>query len=314
MSGRRLRKGLGVVALAALAAGCPLPPSERPCEGPPGPAPTVGEAGHALRFCGTGRDDVDRVKIVIDDPRTGEPGPAVDIGATDFTLEWWMKAALADNPSEAVTCGENLNWINGNIIFDRDRYGQGRKLGVSMAGGHIVFGVTDATDRHLTICSTTSVADGAWHHVSVQRRRADGRMSLFVDGRLEAREIGPPGDVSYPDDGVPMDFCGGLCLNSDPYLVIGAEKHDAGIVFPSYRGWLDEVRVSTTLRYEDDFARPTGPFTPDEATAALWHFDDGAGHVLTDSSGRGAHGLVHIGGLHGAPHWEVSDAPLGSRP
>ena len=69
-----------------------------------------------------------------------------------------------------------------------------------------------------------------------------------MDGSLEAEGDGPDGDVSYPDDGVPGNFCNGSCANSDPFLVLGAEKHDAGSQYPSYSGWLDEVRLSSVLR------------------------------------------------------------------
>jgi hypothetical protein len=61
------------------------------------------------------------------------------------------------------------------------------------------------------------VLDGAWHHIAVQRRRSDGYMWLYVDGRLEAQGDGPDGDISYPDDGVPCDRCcnGNPCNFSD---------------------------------------------------------------------------------------------------
>lgn len=272
---------------------------------------SAGGAGYALQFCGTGHSDVDRVKIVIDDPRTTEPGPPVDVGADDFTLEWWMKAEPGANRQGRVGCGaDNINWINGNIIFDRDRYNQGRKFGISIGGGRIVFGVSGDGEGGHTICATSDVADGLWHHVAVQRRRADGEMTLFVDGQLEAQAVGPQGDVSYPDDGVPRDFCNGPCLNSDPYLVIGAEKHDAGPSWPAYVGWLDEVRVSSALRYTGTFEPPNAPFEPDSLTAALWHFDEGDGEVVLDSSEWGTHGQVRVGGPQNGPRWVVSDAPL----
>jgi hypothetical protein len=277
---------------------------------PPGAAAEVARAGYALRFCGTGRNDVDRVKIVVDDPRDSGQGPAIDVGASDFTIEWWMKAASDENRAGAIACGPNLNWINGNIVLDRDRYGQGRKYGVSLTDGRVAFGVSGDGEDHRTICGTTVVTDGRWHHVAVQRRREDGEMYVYVDGRLDAQEPGPPGDVSYPDDGVPLGYCGGLCLDSDPYLVLGAEKHDVGQDYPSYSGWLDEMRVSTALRYSGDFAAPAQPFEVDTLTAALWHFDDGSGHVLVDSSPHAAHGLIHRGGPHDAPRWSPSDAPL----
>ena len=53
------------------------------------PAPAA--AGSSLRFHGTGSANADRVKIRIDDPANANPGPAADIGASDFTIELWMR-------------------------------------------------------------------------------------------------------------------------------------------------------------------------------------------------------------------------------
>ncbi len=272
-------------------------------------------AGYALRFYGSGVNDIDRVKIQIDDPNNSLPGPPADIGSSDFTIEFWLKASAVENSAAAVSCGNNINWIYGNIVLDRDRFNQNRKYGLSLAGGRVVFGVSGdgiGFPQELTICSTTSVLDGQWHHVAVQRRRSDGRMWLFIDGQLEAEGDGPDGDISYPDDGIPGNYCGGPCDFSDPYLVIGAEKHDAGSSFPSYSGWFDELRISTVLRYGGNFVRPTAPFTPDAQTAALYHFDEGSGDTIGDSAPGGlSPGQRRFGGTPAGPVWVVSDAPLG---
>ena len=266
--------------------------------------------GHSLRFFGTGSGDVDRVKIRIDDPAHNLPGPPADVGATDFTIEFWMQAAAADNTAAAIACGANTNWINGNVVVDRDRFNQPRKFGVAIAGGRIAFGVTSDTGS-LTLCGTTNVLDNAWHHIAVERRRSDGKLWIFVDGALDAQSAGsePTGDVAYPDDGVPGNFCGGPCTNSDPFLVLGAEKHDAGPAFPSYNGLFDELRISTRLRYMGAFPRPKAPFTPDPYTAALYHFDEGNGNVVYDTSGRAggpSNGVRKPGGAGNGPQWTAS--------
>ncbi len=264
--------------------------------------------GFSLRFFGNGVNDIDRVKIQVDDPANSNPGPPVDVGATDFTLEFWMRANASENTAGPVSCGTNVSWINGNIVFDRDRFNQDRKFGLSIAGGQFVFGVSGQGTGDFTICGATNVLDGQWHHVAVERRRSDGRMWLFVDGNLEAQGDGPDGDVSYPDDGVPGNFCGGPCTNSDPYLVIGAEKHDAGSSFPSYSGWVDEVRVSNVLRYSNNFIRPSRPFTTDVNTVALYHLDEGAGDVIGDASGAvggPSPGIRRFGGSPAGPVWST---------
>jgi concanavalin A-like lectin/glucanase superfamily protein len=301
------RAGLAVGTVAALAV------STSTCSGDSqGPGPSRGN--FALRFFGNGENDIDRVKIPIDNPSNSNPGPPADVGATDFTIEFWMRANAADNLASAVTCGPNINWIFGNIIIDRDRYSQDRKFGLSMAGGQIVFGVSGNGTGNLTICGTSRVDDGVWHHIAVTRSLVTGALRLFVDGVLQATAAsGPGGDISYPDDGVPGDFCNGPCTNSDPYLVIGAEKHDAGP--PAFNGFVDELRLSTVLRYSVSFVRPRRRFAPDPNTAALYHFDEGLGDQILDSSGASggpSHGVRRVGGVTAGPLWVTSDAPTGS--
>ena len=269
-------------------------------------------AGFSLSFGGTGSGDVDRVKIRVDDPANALPGGPVDVGATDFTIEFWIKASAADNTAPAIACGANVNWINGNIVVDRDRFNQDRKFGASIGNGRVAFGVSGNGTGDRTICGTSSVLDSQWHHVAVQRRRSDGFLWLYVDGTLEASADGPDGDVSYPDDGIPGNFCGGPCTASDPFLVVGAEKHDAGAAFPSYRGLLDELRVSTVLRYLPNFTRPRAPFIADGATAALYHFDEGAGATAFDTGnavGGPIDGDIRRATPASAPTWST-DSPF----
>ncbi|HEX9680171.1 MAG TPA: peptidoglycan DD-metalloendopeptidase family protein, partial [Anaerolineales bacterium] len=154
-----------------------------------------GVGDFSVRTYGNGSGDIDRLKIRMTDTNTSSTGPPADVGAQDFSLEWWMKSLPGDNASPPVTCGPNINWIYGNTVLDRDRYNQDRKYGVSLAGGRVVFGVSGNGTGDLTICGTTDLRDGAWHHVAVERRLADGFMWLFVDGVLQASGDGPDGDI-----------------------------------------------------------------------------------------------------------------------
>src|SRR5690606_27265927 len=134
------------------------------------------------------------------------------------------------------------NWINGNILIDRDVFGGGDAgdYGVSLfgTGGRLAFGVA-VGDTGNTICGTRNVADGAWHHIAVTRDASSGTLRLYVDGALDAEGSGPLGDVAHRDGRATA------WPDSDPFLVLGAEKHDAGAAYPSYRGWLDELRVTS---------------------------------------------------------------------
>lgn len=200
-----------------------------------------------------------------------------------------MRGSTAENNAAPIACGANYDWIYGNILLDRDRFNQGRAFGLAFADGYAAFGLNNEFQAAWTLCSSQRVLDGSWHHVAVQRRRSDGRLWLHVDGVLEAEADGPDGDVSYPDNGTPGDYCGGPCVNSDPFVVLGAEKHDAGPSFPAFNGWLDELRFSSNLRYGGaGFVPPAAAFVPDADTVALYHFDALPGDcsaTLSDSSG-----------------------------
>ena len=269
----------------------------------------------SIRFYGNGVNapDQDRIKIQIDDIANNDPGPPVDVGASDFTIEFWLKGSLTDNNASSISCGNNNNWINGNIVIDRDRFNQGRNYGVSIAGGYLVFGVMNEFSQAQTICGTTIVLDNDWHHVALQRRRSDGFMELYVDGILEASGDGPDGDISYPDDGIPcLNCCGGPCNFSDPFIVLGAEKHDAGAQYPSYNGLLDELRYSTMRRYTTNFTAYKQPFVTDMHTVGLYHFDEGNGTTAFDSSnanGGPSNGILQVGGTPQGPLWTM-DSPF----
>ena len=90
-------------------------------------------ADYSLRFYGNGvsAPGLDRVTVLLNDPHR-----PVDVGAGDFTVEWWMKANLAENTSGSCSEGKD-NWIFGNILLDRDIWGAGDwgDWGVSVRGG-----------------------------------------------------------------------------------------------------------------------------------------------------------------------------------
>ncbi|WP_322794434.1 LamG domain-containing protein [Bellilinea sp.] len=247
----------------------------------------------SLRFFGTGSGDVDRVKIPLDNPHR-----PVDVGG-DFTLEFWINASPGSNTS--APCQESSSsdtWTNGNIILDRDIFGDGDygDYGVSLYGGRIAFGTAVVSSRR-TLCGSSDLRDGQWHHVAVTRRSSDGQMRIFVDGQLQKTANGPVGNLSYRD-GRSTSY-----PNSDPFLVIAAEKHDYDpSTYPSFNGWVDEVRISNNIRYTGSFTPPTQPFTPDANTVALYHFDSAPGACngqvsdSRDSSGQNNHGQCKYGG------------------
>jgi hypothetical protein len=264
-------------------------------------------AGHALRFRGLPEDgqEANRLQIPAGDVTEGAAAAPVNVGDGDFTIEWWLKALPSDNQASPVNCGPAADWIYGNILLDHFRPGRQPGYGVSLAGGAPVFGVTGRNGRSLTICAGAPVADGRWHHLAVQRRLADGAMWLYVDGRLAAQGAGPTGEIGYPasfqtafPDREPFISLGGWRMEPDHKL------------HPFFRGWLDELRFSQGLRYSEAFEPPQEPFQVDEATLALYHFDEGIGQAALGERRAGeatAAGLLLVGGLDSGPEWVPSD-------
>ncbi|MGH8189068.1 MAG: LamG-like jellyroll fold domain-containing protein [Steroidobacteraceae bacterium] len=258
----------------------------------------------SLRFYGDIHQDANRIKIRVD------PHVPADVGATDFTIDFRIKLA-AGNTSGTVQCGNNTNWIYGDIVIDRDRYTAPRAYGVSLGAGRIVWGIVGTSTgsaNSITLCSNRSLNDGQWHHVALVRRRTDGFLWIYVDGALAGSADGPDGDISYPNGA-------SSSATNDPYIVIGAEKHyTTGDGWREFRGWIDELRISTTLRWTQNFTPPSQPYVADGNTVLLLHMDDGSGLVARDASSSGTNAQLFYGGSpNPGPTWS-SDTPFGAAP
>jgi len=264
------------------------------------PAAALGVGRHSLRFFGTGTPGGDRVKIALD-----EPARPVDVAAGDFTVELWLKALPGANQRPAVTPGAGVNWVGGNMFLNNDIYGAGDfgDYGFSLGNGRVAFGCENSAGSALTIVGATDVCDGRWHHIALTRTAGTGQIRLWVDGALDASGNAPAGNLSYRDGRA-------TAWPNDRLLVLGAEKHElAGYFGSAFNGWLDELRFSTGVRYTAAFTRPAAPFTPDAQTAALYHFDEGSGANVLDSSGAvggPSHGTRFIGGAQNGPVYDAA--------
>ena len=133
-----------------------------------------------------------------------------------------------------------------------------------------------------------------WYHVAFVWDKDDS-MRVFIDG-VQSLDIEP----DEPEEGS-LAVEGG-----DQLLVIGSgatELLDAR--FETFRGTIDEVRISAVARYTSDFPLASQPFEPDAFTVALWHFDEGMGDVAEDATGNGFTGVLgdpdSLG--HADPEW-----------
>ena len=106
----------------------------------------------------------------------------------------------------------------------------------------------------------------------------EGILSLFVAGQKRgstSKRVG--NEIKGPSRG---------------QLTIGAQANPYNKnVINFFQGRIDEVRVSKIARYTGDF-QPKQRFESDEETLGLYHFDEGTGEVLKDSSGNGHDGKI----------------------
>ena len=187
----------------------------------------------------------------------GNGAVRVDLGATPWrmTAECWVKS---DRPEGSA------------VLISRFASEMGFGVTWSRPGGVLPAGVL-GTDRGVTRAVLAEPPEwGVWTHVALTY---DGRVArLFVDGQLGA-ESEAAGDL----------------LHAEMPLYIGAEPNGLGDPVSQFVGLIDEVRVSSVVRYEGAFT-PERVFDADERTLLLLHFDTPLLGAHPDDSGRGNHG------------------------
>jgi len=157
--------------------------------------------------------------------RFGAPGKALQFNGTsdyaiisrpnsmDWTMAYWVKTSTAGSAGS--------QWWSGEGIVDGEVGGVVDDFGTSLLGNKVAFGVGNPDT---TITSTTTINDGAWHHVAATRSASSGLMQLYVDGALQASAIGPLGPKT-----------------SAPNLRLGSLQ--TGVSEGYFAGALDDVQI-----------------------------------------------------------------------
>ena len=163
-----------------------------------------------------------------------------------WTSEWTLEATIqaAADPSFGVY--PVLHWTDSVLLAELD-------------DGRTWFGDPDTSSGG--VIDVNGFMDGATHHLA-GTYQGDGRIDLFVDGL----RIGFA-DLDADSGGDTLEI--GCWTGNEPW---------------SFQGLIDEVRLSSTVRYDDAFEVPT-TFQPDAETTALWHFDEGEGLTFRDAAG-----------------------------
>ncbi len=109
-----------------------------------------------------------------------------------------------------------------------------------------------------------------------------GQSKVWLDGKLLSEKSGV------------------VVLPTTTTTIVGATANDNGGIKSWHHGRMDELRVSSVVRYADTFV-PARRHTPDNHTVGLWHFDEGTGGSVVDSSSN-----AHVGNAYQV-EWEPDD-------
>jgi hypothetical protein len=107
-----------------------------------------------------------------------------------------------------------------------------------------------------------------WAHIALVFEGSSSA-KLFLNGTQVAEET------------LPSQFCADTTVSIGSMYRGGTTDN----VLNPYLGHIDEVRISNSARYVENFILPTAPFTLDATTVSLWHLD---GTAKDEFSGKDA--------------------------
>lgn len=182
----------------------------------------------------------------VDDNISIADASYLDIGTSDFTLSFWMNTSNATEQMRIISKGS----VGGQVGYQvRTDIG---KVYVEMNGGQV--GI-----------STSTVADGTWHMVTVVLDR-DTDVRIYVDGILD-------GSQAVNTSAIDLTNAETLTIGSNP---LPGEFFD---------GSLDQIRIYDQVLS----ASQVETFYEDDLILAAYGFSDGN---ATDFTGNEHHGTV----------------------
>jgi len=183
---------------------------------------------------------------------------------------------IATNSSGITYEAYVLRYSTGNTdefrtIFDRENGTGGIQFAfVANTLGAEVWRSGGVT-QYRTIASPGNgeISANVWHHVAFCLTATSG--TFFVDGKKR-------GSTRGGTAGLPTTASTSAKISGSPY----ATEYMDGII--------DEVRISSVVRYTVDFTTSASAFVSDSFTHGLWHLDEGSGIATVDSSAKGNNG------------------------
>ena len=194
---------------------------------------------------------------------------------THLTVEFWVKPT-------ALGCCQNYKVITGTMAtaFEVGLSGNSGNVGPWMLVG--------TSDIRPT--GSSSMVVGQWYHVAISFTSTTAK--IFLNGQKIASVS------SFNSGAIPS-----LYDSTHPFIIGGSS---GGLT-----GYIDEARISNTVRYTGNFTPPRR-FVTDANTVALYHFDDGTGTSATDSSGNANTGTLMNGASNSPAADGTTNGPIWS--
>jgi hypothetical protein len=212
---------------------------------------TIGPACNSVSLTGDG-------SIEIHDD------PLLRLFETDFTIEAWVRRTGTDGSQHAIAYKRG----------QANEEGWGLFVAVeSVSAGRITWIQSRGSDPALA--ATTTQLPGTWLHVAYtydwDASSGDGEGTLFIDGE-------PSGTATLPSPSG----------TATAALSLG---RDGGFDAHHLVGRLDDVHISSVVRYTGSFAPPPVAVA-DADTIALWRLEAGQGTLAVDSGTHGFDGTI----------------------
>lgn len=185
--------------------------------------------------------------------------PSLEDKVGAVTIELWMQFAPDHHEAHSIIAG----------------FGPLTRIGTS-ASRSLVFSIPGTEGAAAPKVSWEQYGVGQPVHVAGIRDFQQHQVRLYINGKLIAIESVPPQKGE--------DFF--QLVSSKHQWQSSDENTDH-----SFHGWIDEVRVSQGAKYSADFT-PQRRLAQEPDTLALYHFDEGQGTVLKDTSGNGHDGEI----------------------
>jgi hypothetical protein len=187
---------------------------------------------------------------------------------SNYTIEFWFRICEDTFPRRQTVFSFNRN-IN---LYMHGQYIGGDSIAYFLCSD-------DVNNNNAISCHTDERQgrDLDWHHIAITYERFSQNFEIYYDGHW---------DDLYNGYKHILSALGGT-------FYIGYSAYYSYIDI--YKGYIDDFRISDTIRYQGDFTRPTQAFVVDAKTVALWDFNQ---NTITDSvydvSGNGFH--LYAGG------------------